>query len=68
MAWPSSATGCAGRPGDSRALEAAGLLTEAIRETRAPDAVVANNPGQRRWQRIPLSLHFRAVKPAGARP
>ena len=45
------------------ALEAAGLLTEAIRETRAPDGVVANNPGQRRWQRIPLSLHFRAVKP-----
>ena len=52
----------------SRALEAAGLLTEAIRETRAPDGVVANNPGQRRWQRIPLSLHFRAVKPSLASP
>jgi SAM-dependent methyltransferase len=52
----------------SRALEAAGLLTEAIRETRAPDAVVAGNPGQRRWQRIPLFLHVRAVKPGGARP
>ncbi len=52
----------------SRALEAAGLLTEAIRETRAPDAVVADNPGHRRWQRIPLFLHLRAVKPAGARP
>ena len=47
----------------SRALEAAGLLIEAIRETRAPDAVVAANPGKRRWQRIPLFLHVRAVKP-----
>jgi SAM-dependent methyltransferase len=47
----------------SRALEAAGLLIEAIRETRAPDAMVAAAPGQRRWQRIPLSLHLRAVKP-----
>ena len=51
----------------SRALEAAGLLTEAIRETRAPDGVVADDPGHRRWQRIPLFLHLRAVKPAGAR-
>ena len=47
----------------SRALEAAGLLIEAIREVRAPDAVVAAAPGQRRWQRIPLFLHLRAVKP-----
>jgi hypothetical protein len=46
----------------SRALEAAGLLIEAIRETRAPDAVVAASPGKRRWQRIPLFLHLRAVK------
>lgn len=47
----------------SRALEAAGLLIEAIREIPAPDAVVAAAPGQRRWQRIPLFLHLRAVKP-----
>ena len=47
----------------SRALEAAGLLIEAIREVRAPDALVAAAPGQRRWQRIPLFLHMRAVKP-----
>ncbi len=47
----------------SRALEAAGLLIEAIREAGAPDSVVAAAPGQRRWQRIPLSLHLRAVKP-----
>ncbi len=48
----------------SRALETAGLLIEAIRETRAPDAVAAASPGKRRWQRIPLFLHLRAVKPA----
>ena len=47
----------------SRALEAAGLLIEAIREVPTPDAVVAADPGQRRWQRIPLFLHLRAVKP-----
>ena len=47
----------------SRALEAAGLLIEAIREPRTPDHMVAAAPGQRRWQRIPLSLHLRAVKP-----
>jgi hypothetical protein len=28
-----------------------------------PDAVVAAAPDQRRWQRIPLFLHLRAVKP-----
>jgi hypothetical protein len=28
-----------------------------------PDTVVAATPGQRRWQRIPLTLHLRAVKP-----
>jgi hypothetical protein len=47
----------------SRALEAAGLLIEAIREVRAPDTVAAGHPGARRWQRIPLFLHIRAVKP-----
>lgn len=50
----------------SRALEAAGLLIEAIRETRAPDTLVAASPGKRRWQRIPLALHLRAVKPGGS--
>jgi SAM-dependent methyltransferase len=47
----------------SRALETAGLLIEAIRETRAPDAAVAAAPRERRWQRIPMFLHLRAVKP-----
>ena len=47
-----------------RAVEAGGLLTEAIREIRAPDHVVARDPRARRWQRIPLFLHLRAIKPA----
>jgi SAM-dependent methyltransferase len=46
----------------SRALEAAGLLTEAIREVRAPDQAVARDRRARRWQRIPLFLHLRAIK------
>jgi len=46
----------------SRALEDAGLLIEAIREPRAADALVATAPRQRRWQRIPMFLHLRAVK------
>jgi SAM-dependent methyltransferase len=46
-----------------RAMEAGGLLTEAIREVRAPDHVVAHDPAARRWQRIPLFLHLRAIKP-----
>jgi hypothetical protein len=46
----------------SRALAAAGLLTEAIRETRMPDAAVAAEPAGRRWQRIPSAPHLRAVK------
>lgn len=47
----------------SRALEAAGLLIEAIREPRAPDELLVGQPGKQRWQRIPLILQLRAVKP-----
>jgi hypothetical protein len=47
----------------SRALESASLLIEAIREVGAPDEVVAAEPDKRRWQRIPIFLHIRAVKP-----
>jgi hypothetical protein len=57
-------------PGDAvwhayqvRALEAAGLLIEALREPRAPDGLIARDPAERRWQRIPMFLHARAVKP-----
>jgi SAM-dependent methyltransferase len=48
----------------SRALEAAGLLIEAIREPAAPDQVVRDDPDYHRWQRIPLFLHMRAVRAA----
>jgi hypothetical protein len=51
----------------SLALEAAGLLVEAIREPKAPDELVIRQPTQRRWQRIPLFLHLRAVKPQRGR-
>jgi SAM-dependent methyltransferase len=50
----------------SLALERAGLLIEAIREVRAPDEFVIREPSQRRWQRIPLFLHIRAIKPIRA--
>lgn len=46
----------------SQALEAAGLLVEAIREPRPSDELVTGL-AERRWQRIPLSLQPRAVKP-----
>jgi SAM-dependent methyltransferase len=48
----------------ARALEDAGLLTETIREVRVPDQVVREDPASRRWQRVPLFLHLRAVRPA----
>ena len=46
-----------------RALADAGLLTETIREVRPTDQVVAQHPGDQQWQRIPLFLHLRALKP-----
>jgi SAM-dependent methyltransferase len=45
------------------ALEAAGLLTETIREVAPGDDVVALDRSQRRWRRVPLFLHVRAVRP-----
>jgi hypothetical protein len=49
----------------TRALEEAGLLIQALREVRAPDELVALDPAGRRWQRIPMFLHLRAIKPTG---
>jgi SAM-dependent methyltransferase len=46
-----------------RALGAAGLLLETLREPRAPRAEVEANPSAARWQRVPNFLLFRAVKP-----
>jgi SAM-dependent methyltransferase len=50
----------------SRALEAAGLLVEAIREVRPPESQGGTDPGNSRWRRIPRFLHLRAMKPSGA--
>jgi len=48
----------------ARATEAAGLLIEALREAVPSDQVAERDPKDRRWQRIPMFLHMRAVKPA----
>jgi ubiquinone/menaquinone biosynthesis C-methylase UbiE len=45
----------------SRALEQAGMVIEAIREHRVPDHA-AGKPAARRWQRLPLFMHIRALK------
>jgi SAM-dependent methyltransferase len=48
----------------SRALEAAGLLIEAIRElSPAAGPPAAADEAASRWRRIPMFLQFRAVKP-----
>jgi len=44
------------------ALEAAGFVVERLRETEVPEQAVTEER-QRRWQRLPLFLHIRAVKP-----
>ena len=44
------------------ALETAGFLVERLRETGVPETAV-RVAGNRRWQRLPLFLHVRAVKP-----
>lgn len=46
----------------ARALEASGLLIEAIREVKPPEDPAGRDPAARRWQRIPLFLHLRAIK------
>jgi SAM-dependent methyltransferase len=45
------------------ALEAAGLLIEAIREPQPGDDFVRADPIAERRRRVPLFLHLRAVKP-----
>ncbi|HEX9415235.1 MAG TPA: class I SAM-dependent methyltransferase [Gaiellaceae bacterium] len=47
----------------ARGLEEAGLLIEAVREPRPGDEFVHKHPISARRLRIPLFLHFRAVKP-----
>jgi SAM-dependent methyltransferase len=45
------------------ALEAAGFLVEALRESRAPEAATRRDPTAERWQRIPNFLYLRALRP-----
>jgi len=45
------------------ALAGAGLLIERLREPRVPESAI-DRDGSRRWQRVPLFLHMRAVKAA----
>jgi SAM-dependent methyltransferase len=44
------------------ALEKAGLLVEALREPSVPEHAI-NSEEARRWQRVPLFLHMRALRP-----
>ena len=44
------------------ALAGAGLLIERLREPGVPEAAIGQ-PATRRWQRLPLFLHLRALKP-----
>jgi SAM-dependent methyltransferase len=44
------------------ALQQAGLLVEALREPSMPDCAI-RYPQNRRWQRLPLFLHLRALRP-----
>ncbi len=47
----------------ARALEDAGLLIERLREPAASAQAVAASAAYRRWQRLPMFLHLRAMKP-----
>jgi SAM-dependent methyltransferase len=44
------------------ALASAGFVLERLRETGVPDHAI-DEPHRRRWQRLPLFLHLRGVKP-----
>lgn len=46
----------------SRALEAAGMPIEAIREVGSTKELEARNPDEHRWMRVPRFLHIRAVR------
>lgn len=44
------------------AITGAGMLIDALREPALPEAAITR-PRSRRWQRFPVFLHLRAVKP-----
>jgi hypothetical protein len=45
----------------TEAIADAGFLIERMREPALPDTFITQ-PWSRRWQRVPLFLHVRAVK------
>lgn len=47
----------------AKAFESAGLLIEAIREPAQRDDVVAGDAAEARWQRLPMFLFLRLLKP-----
>jgi ubiquinone/menaquinone biosynthesis C-methylase UbiE len=49
----------------SRALEAAGLLIERLREPAVGDDIVKRDPAKRRWQRLPGFMFIGALKLIG---
>jgi SAM-dependent methyltransferase len=49
----------------ARALEEGGFLIEALREPRQRDDIVAAQPDEVRWQRVPAFLYLRAVSGDG---
>jgi len=46
----------------ARAFESAGLLIEALREPAQRDDVVAQDPAEARWRRLPMFLFLRLLK------
>jgi len=46
----------------TEAINGAGLLIDRLREVSPPERAVTR-PSSRRWQRLPLFLHLRALKP-----
>ncbi|MBA3376908.1 MAG: methyltransferase domain-containing protein [Actinobacteria bacterium] len=46
----------------TEALSGAGMLVERLREPAVPESAISR-PRSRRWQRMPLFLHLRALKP-----
>lgn len=49
----------------TKALERAGLLIERITEPAQTDEAVEADAAERRWQRLPMFLFLRALKPPG---
>jgi SAM-dependent methyltransferase len=52
----------------TRALEETGFAIEALREPKQRDDVVAADPGEKRWQRVPAFLYMRAVSSPASSP